>query len=133
MTKAIDIRIEGGFLQITGRISVISADEDLEAFVRELKFQLFGEKETRRDNGQAPGPKDLNEKDAAIYIGRSVSFLRTCRYKGRKSGQDKGPKYTRDSARCIRYPVRELDRWLERKHLYSACCEEYTETDERGT
>jgi hypothetical protein len=29
--------------------------------------------------------------------------------------------------------VRELDRWLERKHLYSACCEEYAESDGRST
>jgi hypothetical protein len=66
----------------------------------------------------------LNEKDAAKYIGRSVSFLRSCRYDGKKSGQSRGPKYTRDSQRCIRYPVKELDKWLENRYLYGACCEE---------
>jgi hypothetical protein len=123
VAKNIDIHIEGGYLQINGRIPVATASEELESFVRELKFQLFGEK-SGEGEPEHLAPKDLNEKDAARYIGRSVSFLRTCRYEERKGMRDKGPKYTRDSARCIRYPVKELDKWLQSKRLYSVCREE---------
>jgi hypothetical protein len=117
MAKNIDIHIEGGYLQIKGRIPVATAGEELESFVRELKFQLFGEK-SRDEGSQSYVPKDLNEKDAARYIGRSVSFLRSCRYEERKGMRDKGPRYTRDSERCIRYPVKELDKWLTNRKLY---------------
>ena len=123
LAKNIDIHIEGGYLQIKGRIPVATAGDELESFVSELKFQLFGE---RSQDGQSQdfAPKDLNEKDAAKYIGRSVSFLRDCRYGGKNKGKRRGPKYTRVSQRCIRYPVQELDKWLESCRLYGACCEE---------
>ncbi|GHV38324.1 hypothetical protein FACS1894187_17000 [Synergistales bacterium] len=124
MTKNINIRIEGGFLQISGQIPVASAGDELESFVRELKFQLFGEEDIKRDGSPNRVPKDLNEKDAAGYIGRSVSFLRMRRYNGKHNNAGGGPKYTRESERCIRYPVKELDKWLESRHLFRACCEE---------
>jgi hypothetical protein len=121
----INIHIEGGYLQISGQIPVLNAGGEIESFVRELKFQLFGEEQPEKSNHPNPlAPKDLNEKNAAKYIGRSVSFLRDCRYKGKNNGQERGPKYTRDSERCIRYPVKELDKWLEKRKLYSSCCEE---------
>jgi hypothetical protein len=120
----ISIHIEGGFLQISGQIPVASAGAEIESFIRELKFHLFGEAQVKNDRPEGISPKDLNEKDAAKYIGRSVSFLRSCRYNGKHHGRDRGPKYARDSERCIRYPVKELDSWLEGRRLYSACCEE---------
>jgi hypothetical protein len=123
LAKNIDIHIEGGYLQIKGRIPVATAGEELESFVSELKFQLFGER-SRDDQSQNLVPKDLNEKDAARYIGRSVSFLRSCRYGERKGMRDKGPRYTRDSERCIRYPVKELDKWLMNRKLYYSGREE---------
>jgi len=123
MAKNIDIHIEGGYLHIKGRIPVATAGEELESFVGELKFQLFGEK-SRDEQSQGFVPKDLNEKDAARYIGRSVSFMRSCRYGERKGMRDKGPRYTRDSERCIRYPVKELDKWLTNRKLYYSGHEE---------
>ena len=72
----------------------------------------------------AYAPKELNEKDAAKYIGRSLSFLRSFRLNGKGKRQDSGPKYTRDTARCVRYPIKELDMWLESRKLYSSSCEE---------
>jgi hypothetical protein len=121
----ISINFEGGYFQITGRISVAGAAENFESFIRELKFQLFGEDAPEDESAATKlAPKDLNEKDAARYIGRSVSLLRSYRYKGKGAGKDIGPKYTRDSGRYIRYPVNELDNWLEARQLYSACCEE---------
>jgi hypothetical protein len=130
MSNNISIHIEGGYLQISGQIPVASAGTEIESFVRELKFQLFGEKQPEKGHSSALSPQDLNEKEAAKYIGRSISFLRGCRYNGKHNGQDRGPKYTRDSKRCIRYPVRELDRWLESRRLYSACCEEEIQSQE---
>jgi hypothetical protein len=106
MPNNISIHIEGGYLWISGQIPVASAGAEIDSFIQELKFQLFGENQPKNDHPKPLAPKDLNEKDAAKYIGRSVSFLRDCRYKGKKSGQERGPKYTRDSERCIRYPVK---------------------------
>jgi hypothetical protein len=127
VSNNISIRIEGGYLQICGQIPVAHAGEEIEPFIQDLKFQLFGKGETKNtQNAHTPSlaSRDLDEKDAAKYIGRSVSFLRSCRYSGKNKGKDRGPKYTRVSPRCIRYPVHELDKWLENCRLYGACCEE---------
>jgi hypothetical protein len=124
VSNNISIHIEGGYLQISGQIPVVNASDEIEPFIRELKFQLFGEGETENVRTPSLAPKDLDEKDAAKYIGRSVSFLRCCRYNGRNKEGDRGPKYTRVSPRCIRYPVHELDKWRENHRLYGACCEE---------
>jgi hypothetical protein len=120
----ISIRIEGGILQISAQMSVVNAGVEIESFIRELKFQLFGDAQTKNEQPASIAPRDLDEKDAAKYIGRSVSFLRDCRYGGKNKGKRRGPKYTRVSQRCIRYPVQELDKWLESCRLYGACCEE---------
>jgi hypothetical protein len=124
VSNSISIHIEGGYLQISGQIPVVNAGAEIESFIRELKRQLFGNEQAENDQLAPLAPRDLNEKDAAKYIGRSVSFLRSCRYDGKKNGQSRGSKYTRDSQRCIRYPVKELDKWLENRYLYGACCEE---------
>jgi hypothetical protein len=67
--------------------------------------------------------KELTEAEAAVYIGRSKSFLRKCRGEGSAGGRQRGPKFTRDSARTIRYPVDELDKWLSSRARYGANCE----------
>jgi hypothetical protein len=67
--------------------------------------------------------KELTEEEAAIYIGRSRSFLRNCRMKGKAGTRRRGPRYRRDSERTIRYPVAELDKWLASRPLYEANCE----------
>jgi hypothetical protein len=130
----VNIHIEGGYLQISGQIPVVNAGAELESFIRELKFQLFGDARTKDVNEQSVSiaPKDLDEKAAAKYIGRSVSFLRDCRYGGKNKGKHRGPKYTRISQRCIRYPVQELDKWLENHSLYDSCCEEEVQPGKRG-
>jgi hypothetical protein len=125
----ISIRIEGGYLQISAQMSVVNAGAEIEPFIRELKFQLFGDAETINDQPAPIAPRDLDEKDAAKYIGRSVSFLRDCRYGGKNKGKRRGPKYTRISQRCIRYPVQELDKWLESCRLYGSCCEEEIQSE----
>jgi hypothetical protein len=122
--NSISIHIEGGYLQISGQIPVVNAGVEIESFIRELKFQLFGNSQMKDAQLASLSPRDLDEKDAARYIGRSVSFLRDCRYGGKNKDKNQGPKYTRVSKRCIRYPVRELDKWLENCQLYGSCCEE---------
>ena len=47
----------------------------------------------------------VNERDAAIYIGMSVAFLRKSRMEGH------GPAFLR-IARSIRYRIPDLDEWL---------------------
>jgi hypothetical protein len=93
------------------------------AFIEELKFQMLGSEDNVNVKTVAYVPKELNEKDAAQYIGRSLSYLRSFRLKG-KGRREGGPKYTRDTARCIRYPVKELDKWRETRKLYASRCEE---------
>jgi hypothetical protein len=51
-----------------------------------------------------------NEKDASVYIGMSVSFLR----KSRMENPNPGPPFLR-LGRAIRYRVADLDRWLEKR------------------
>jgi len=121
MAGNFNIRIEKGCLRIDAQISLLSAGEEIEAFIHELKLQLLGDKKLKDHRPINLPPQELNEKDAARYIGRTVSFLRSCRYAGMTK---KGPKYTRGTKRSIRYPVKELDKWLANLHLYSASCEE---------
>ncbi|MDR3322261.1 MAG: hypothetical protein LBS93_07410 [Synergistaceae bacterium] len=126
MANGVAISIEGGILKISAQIPMVNAGEEIEMFVRELRFQLFGSMDGGSVSLSNPASRDLNEKDAAKYIGRSVSFLRDCRYKIKNGIQCNGPKYTRDSARRIRYPVMELNRYLERrdKKLFNSTLDE---------
>jgi hypothetical protein len=132
VSNNINIRIEGGYLQISAQMSVVNAGVEIESFIRELKFQLFGDAQTKTEQLVPIAPKDLDEKDAAKYIGRSVSFLRDCRYGGKNKGKRRGPKYTRISQGCIRYPIRELDKWLESCRLYDSCCEDEIQPKNTG-
>ncbi|PIU25965.1 MAG: DNA-binding protein [Candidatus Aquicultor secundus] len=54
----------------------------------------------------------VNEKDAAKYIGMSVSFLRQARCDGPTANRTPGPVFLR-LGRAIRYRTEDLDKWLE--------------------
>ena len=120
MAGAINVSVEKGFLRVIGEIPVASSKEELEAFISDINWRLLGDKEMPKAPSFGMRTKELTEADAAIYIGRSRSFLRSCRHEGRKGKRPRGPKYTRDSARSIRYPVDELDKWLASRALYEA-------------
>jgi hypothetical protein len=123
MAGAINVCVEKGCLRVTGEIPVTSGKEDLEAFLSELRLRLLGDKKMPKLPSFGLKTKELREAEAAIYIGRSKSFLRKCRMNGGAGGGQRGPKYTRDSARTIRYPIDELDKWLASRAKYEANCE----------
>jgi hypothetical protein len=56
-------------------------------------------------------PKLLNEKEAAVYIGMSLSFLRKARQEGDRKSRTPGPKFRRVGAQ-IRYHIDALDEWI---------------------
>lgn len=58
----------------------------------------------------------LNERDAAIYIGMSVSYLRLSRMKGTTKCQD-APAYVK-VGKSVRYLPRDLDAWLESRRQF---------------
>jgi hypothetical protein len=121
--NAINVRVDQGFLKVTGEIPVSSGKDDLEAFVSEIHFALLGNKKLPKPPSFGLRRKELTEAEAAVYIGRSRSFLRKCRMEGNVGKFQRGPKYTRDSERTIRYPVDELDKWLAARRKYEANCE----------
>ena len=127
--SAINVSVDKGFLRVIGEISIASSKEELEAFVAEIHGKLLGDKEFSKAPSFGLATKELCEADAAIYIGRSKSFLRSCRREGKKGKRPRGPKYTRDSVRSIRYPIEELDKWLASRALYEASCEESQSDD----
>ena len=131
MALVIDVHIEKGNLKITGEIPVTSSAEELKAFVGEIKLQLLGDMDIENLPSSGIIRHDLTEAEAARYIGRSKSFLQKCRRDGRNGGRLRGPKYTRDSQRIIRYPVDELDKWLASRNRYQAGCEEHDYSEDR--
>jgi hypothetical protein len=120
----ISIRFEKGVFHVSAEIPVAGAREAIDLFAGELSLQILGEEQAGGSRPVKIAPRMLNERDAAKYIGRSVSFLRTCRYKAKRGGMDPGPKYVRYSNKLIFYPVEELDGWLSRNRLFSTCLEE---------
>lgn len=54
----------------------------------------------------------LNEKDTAMYIGMSVSWLRQTRMNGQLKGRTPGPPFIK-IGRSVRYYIADLDAWLE--------------------
>ncbi len=56
----------------------------------------------------------LTEKEAAHYIGMSVSFLRRDRMEGVIGKSTPGPKWLK-IGRSVRYLKEELDNWLEKR------------------
>ena len=123
MESAINVSVEKGCLRLVGEIPVASSKEDLEVFVLDIKQKLLGDRKMPRLPSFGMARKELTEAEAAIYIGRSKSFLRKCRAEGSAGGRQRGPKYTRDTERSIRYPVDELDKWLSGRAKYGANCE----------
>jgi hypothetical protein len=123
MESAIDVSVDKGFLRLIGEIPVASSREDLEAFVMDIGLKLLGNKKMPKLPSFGLRTKELTETEAAVYIGRSKSFLRKCRAEGRAGRRQRGPKYTRDSARTIRYPLDELDKWLSNRAIYETNCE----------
>jgi hypothetical protein len=123
MESAVNVCVDKGCLRVVGEIAVSSSKEDLEAFVSEIGLKLLGDKKKPKLPSFGLMKKELTEADAAVYIGRSKSFLRKCRMAGKTGTFQRGPKYTRDSERCIRYPVDELDKWLASRAKYEANCE----------
>lgn len=124
MTSMVNVSVDHGFLRVLGEIAVASSKEELEAFVAEINWKLLGDQKISKLPSFGLAARELTEADAAIYIGRSKSFLRKCRIEGRVGKRQRGPKYTRDSQRSIRYPVDELDKWLASRNRYEAVCEE---------
>jgi len=55
----------------------------------------------------------LSEKDAAIYIAMSRSFLRQGRMNGDREGRTSTPPYLKIGSRSVRYLKEDLDNWLE--------------------
>jgi len=55
-------------------------------------------------------PKEMNDFEAAEYLGVKVATLRSWR------NQKKGPKYHK-SGRAVRYARRDLDAWLEQSEV----------------
>jgi hypothetical protein len=126
----INIHFEKGVFQVSAEIPVAGAKEAIETLVCELNLQLLGEERSTVAQSEKIPPKLLNEHDAAIYIGRSVSFLRTCRYKAKQGEINAGPRYVRLRNKFILYPVKELDDWLDRNRLFSSCLEEKIYADD---
>ncbi len=54
----------------------------------------------------------LTEKEAAMYIGMSRSFLAQDRMNGFRENRTPGPAYTRLGGLTIRYLKRDLDEWI---------------------
>jgi hypothetical protein len=123
LESAINVSVDKGCLRLVGEIPVASSRENLEAFILDISQKLLGNKKMPKLPSFGLRSKELTEAEAAIYIGRSKSFLRKCRTKGSAGGGQRGPRYTRYSERTIRYPVDELDKWLASRERYEANCE----------
>jgi hypothetical protein len=121
--SAVRVFVEQGRLRVVGEIPVVSNKAELEAFVSEINVKLLGDNKKPRRPSFALLTKELTEAEAAIYIGHSKSFLKKCRIYGGAGGHTRGPKFTRDTKRCIRYPIEELDKWLANRTRYETNCE----------
>lgn len=55
----------------------------------------------------------LTEKEAAIYIGMSRSFLNQDRMNGYRANRTPGPPFLKFT-RAVRYRRQDLDEWLEK-------------------
>lgn len=67
----------------------------------------------------------LTEKEAAIYIGMSRSYLRQDRMRDVKPNHIPGPPYVK-LGRTIRYMQQDLDQWIleHRVEHYSKSCKD---------
>jgi len=62
-------------------------------------------------------PATLTEKDAARYIGMSVSFLRQSRCHGNRQNHTPAPPFIQIGRRAIRYKIDDLERWLDENRV----------------
>ena len=58
----------------------------------------------------------LTEKEAAMYIGMSRSFLSQDRMNGYRTGRTKGPEFMK-LGRSVRYRRDVLDAWLDKHRV----------------
>ena len=56
-------------------------------------------------------PAVITEKEAAVYVGMSVSFLRMSRLERRRKNHTPGPPFVK-MGRSVRYRIADLDEWL---------------------
>ncbi|MDX2164348.1 MAG: DNA-binding protein [Gammaproteobacteria bacterium] len=56
--------------------------------------------------------KAFNEKEASLYIGMSLGYLRQDRVNGPRGNRTPGPSFIK-IGRTIRYLKEDLDTWLE--------------------
>lgn len=61
----------------------------------------------------------LTEKEAAIYIGMSRSFLSQDRMNGYREGRTPGPIFMK-LGRSVRYQKQDLDTWLAQHRIIRA-------------
>jgi hypothetical protein len=118
MESAVNVTVDRGYLRVIGEIAVTSSEEDLEAFMSEISFQLLGNRKKPKLPSFGMTKRELTEEEAAIYIGRSRSFLRRCRIYGKAGNCQRGPKFTKYGRRTTRYPIEELDKWLDSRAMY---------------
>ena len=74
--------------------------------------------------------RGFSEREAAVYIGRSVSYLRIARCNGpsvKNHRRNPGPKF-RKKGKCVIYLKEDLDRWLEESEAHESAGH-YTELD----
>jgi predicted DNA-binding transcriptional regulator AlpA len=60
-------------------------------------------------------PRALTEKQAAVYIGMSRSFLAQSRMTGKLANRTPAPDFIK-IGRAVRYLKDDLDQWLESQH-----------------
>ena len=57
--------------------------------------------------------RGYSTREAAVYIGRSASWLRKKRLRGRDDPGDPGPRYLKPDFGSVLYLREALDAWLE--------------------
>lgn len=57
-------------------------------------------------------PRCLDEENAAVYVGMSVSFLQKARCNGPTGNRTPGPAFKKIGKRVI-YDIADLDAWLD--------------------
>lgn len=62
-------------------------------------------------------PRCLDEEQASIYVGMSVSFLQKSRCTGATGGQTPGPLFKKIGKRVV-YDIADLDAWLDSFRSY---------------
>ncbi len=55
----------------------------------------------------------VDEREAAKYVGMSVSFLRQARMEGNREGRTPGPPFVK-IGKSVRYLIADLDTWLRK-------------------